>query len=147
MYKRQAEINTEFQKLLKAVSADNADGIDEERITELMNEKQRLTVQLEQYAACLLYTSDFVVWTGHFVSLLSVIGGWGGVLPPHFGQKKAGDLFSDFLLVVPLCGRRVFNCKDVYKRQAKPPFPVPPCGAGDFFFLQPSADIVRTMTV
>ena len=30
---------------------------------------------------------------------------------------------------------------------AKPPFPVPPCGAGDFFFLQPSADIVRTMTV
>ena len=27
-----------------------ADGIDEERITELMNEKQRLTVQLEQYA-------------------------------------------------------------------------------------------------
>ena len=48
---RIAEINTEFQKLLKAVSADNADGIDEERITELMNEKQRLTVQLEQYAA------------------------------------------------------------------------------------------------
>lgn len=37
--------------MLKAVSADNADGIDEERITELMNEKQRLTVQLEQYAA------------------------------------------------------------------------------------------------
>ena len=36
--------------MLKAVSADNADGIDEERITELMNEKQRLTVQLEQYA-------------------------------------------------------------------------------------------------
>ena len=32
--------------------------------------------------------------TGHFVSLLSVIGGWGGVLPPHFGQKKAGDLFQ-----------------------------------------------------
>jgi len=30
---------------------------------------------------------------------------------------------------------------------AKPPFPVPPCRAGDFFFLQPSADIVRTMTV
>ena len=48
---RIAEIDTEFQKMLKAVSADNADGIDEERITELMNEKQRLTVQLEQYAA------------------------------------------------------------------------------------------------
>ncbi len=48
---RIAEINAEFQKMLKAVSADNADGIDEERITKLMNEKQRLTVQLEQYAA------------------------------------------------------------------------------------------------
>lgn len=23
-----------------------------------------------------------------------IIGGWGGVLPPHFGQKKAGDLFQ-----------------------------------------------------
>ena len=48
---RIAEIDAEFQKMLKAVSANNADGIDEERITELMNEKQRLTVQLEQYAA------------------------------------------------------------------------------------------------
>lgn len=48
---RIAEIDAEFQKMLKAVSADNADGIDEERITELMNKKQRLTVQLEQYAA------------------------------------------------------------------------------------------------
>jgi len=27
------------------------------------------------------------------------------------GRKKAGDLFSDFLLGVPLCGRRVFSCK------------------------------------
>ena len=41
-----------------------------------------------------LNNRDFVVRTGHFVSLLSVIGGWGGVLPPHFGQKKAGDLFQ-----------------------------------------------------
>ena len=48
---RIAEIDAEFQKMLKSVSAVNADGIDEERITELMNEKQRLTVQLEQYAA------------------------------------------------------------------------------------------------
>ena len=48
---RIAEIDAEFQKMLKSVSADNADGIDEERITELMNEKQRLTVQIEQYAA------------------------------------------------------------------------------------------------
>ena len=58
-----------------------------------------------------LNNRDFVVWTGHFVSLLSVIDGWGGALPPHFGQKKAGDLFSDFLLGVPLCERRVFSCK------------------------------------
>ena len=41
-----------------------------------------------------LNNRDFVVWAGHFVSLLSVIGGWGGVLPPHFGRKKAGDLFQ-----------------------------------------------------
>ena len=47
---RIAEIDAEFQKMLKTVSADNTDGIDEERITELMNEKQGLTVQLEQYA-------------------------------------------------------------------------------------------------
>ena len=58
-----------------------------------------------------LHNRDFVVWTGHFVSLLSVIGGWGGVLPPHFGQKKSRQPFSDFLLGVPLCGRRVFSCK------------------------------------
>lgn len=45
------------------------------------------------------------------MSLLSLIGGRGGVLPPHFGQKKSRRPFSDFLLGVPLCGRRVFNCK------------------------------------
>jgi len=58
-----------------------------------------------------LHNRDFVVWAGHFVSLLSVIGGWGGVLPPHFGQKKSRRPFSDFLLGVPLCGRRVLSCK------------------------------------
>ena len=58
-----------------------------------------------------LNNRDFVVWTGLFVSLLSLIGGRGGVLPPHFGQKKSRRPFSDFLLGVPLCGRRVFNCK------------------------------------
>ena len=58
-----------------------------------------------------LHNRDFVVWTGHFVSLLSVIGGWGGVFLPHFGQKKSRRPFSDFLLGVPLCGRRVFSCK------------------------------------
>ena len=51
-----------------------------------------------------LNNRDFVVWTGHFVSLLSVIGGWGGVLPPHFGQKKSRRPFSDFLLGMPLGG-------------------------------------------
>ena len=45
-------------------------------------------------ALAALNNRDFVVWTGHFVSLLSVIGGWGGVFLPHFGQKKAGDLFQ-----------------------------------------------------
>ena len=59
-----------------------------------------------------LNNRDFVVWTGHFVSLLSVIGGWGGVLPPHFGQKKSRRPFSDFLLGVPLYGRRVFSCRN-----------------------------------
>ena len=43
-----------------------------------------------------LHNRDFVVWTGHFVSLLSVIGGWGGVLPPHFGQKKSRRPFFRF---------------------------------------------------
>lgn len=54
-----AKQNVEVLKTLKIhigmgltdeITADNADSIDEERITELMNEKQRLTVQLEQYA-------------------------------------------------------------------------------------------------
>uniref|UniRef100_UPI0040262F5E hypothetical protein n=1 Tax=Gemmiger formicilis TaxID=745368 RepID=UPI0040262F5E len=58
-----------------------------------------------------LHNRDFVVWTGHFVSLLSVIGGWGGVFLPHFGQKKSRKPFSDFLLGVSLYGRRVFSCK------------------------------------
>ena len=58
-----------------------------------------------------LYNRDFVVWTGYFVSLLSMLGGWCGVFLPHFGQKKSRQPFSDFLLGVPLCGRRVFSCK------------------------------------
>ena len=58
-----------------------------------------------------LHNRDFVVWTGHFVSLLSVVGGWGAVLPPHFGAEKSRRPFSDFLLGVPLRGRRVFSCK------------------------------------
>jgi len=43
---------------------------------------------------------NFIVWTGHFVSLLS-----------DFGQKKSRRPFSDFLLGVPLCKRRVFSCE------------------------------------
>lgn len=47
---RIAEIDAEFKQMLKAVSAENADAFDEERLGSLMNEKQRLTMQLEQYA-------------------------------------------------------------------------------------------------
>ena len=47
-----------------------------------------------------LHNRNFVVWTGHFVFLLS-----------DFGQKKSRRPFSDFLLGVPLCERRVFSCK------------------------------------
>ena len=43
------------------------------------------------------------------MSLLSVIGGWGGVLPPHFGQKKSRRPFSDFLLGGAAGGRLVFS--------------------------------------
>ncbi|EFQ05740.1 hypothetical protein HMPREF9436_02756 [Faecalibacterium cf. prausnitzii KLE1255] len=35
----------------------------------------------------------------------------GGVLPPHFRQKKSRRPFSDFLLGVPLCWRLIFSCK------------------------------------
>ena len=58
-----------------------------------------------------LHNRYFIVRTGHFVSLLSVIGGWGGVLPPLLGQKKSRQPFSDFLLGVPLYGRRLLSCK------------------------------------
>ena len=51
-----------------------------------------------------LNNRDFVVWTGHFVSLLSVIGGWGGVLPPHLGQKKSRRPFQISCSVVPPVG-------------------------------------------
>ena len=43
-----------------------------------------------------LNNRDFVMWTGHFVSLLSLIGGWGGVFLPHFGQKKSRRPFFRF---------------------------------------------------
>ena len=40
-----------------------------------------------------LHNRDFVVWTGHFVSLLSLIGGWVAFYHLIWGRKKAGDLF------------------------------------------------------
>ena len=51
-----------------------------------------------------LNNCDFVVWTGHFVSLLSMLGGWGGVLPPHFGQKKSRQPFQISCLVCRCVG-------------------------------------------
>lgn len=47
---RIAEIDAEFKKMLNAVSEGNIDTFDEEHANELMNEKQRLVGQLEQYA-------------------------------------------------------------------------------------------------
>ena len=54
-----------------------------------------------------LNNRDFVVWTGHFVSLLSVIGGWVGVFYPvaQVQNAEAEELestaakeFVDFLI-------------------------------------------------
>lgn len=47
---RIAEIDAEFKKMLSAVSEGNIETFDEGHANELMNEKQRLTIQLEQYA-------------------------------------------------------------------------------------------------
>ena len=55
-------------------------------------------------AVATLDDGDLIVWTGHFVSLLSVIGGWGGVLPPHLGQKKSRRPFQISCSVVPPVG-------------------------------------------
>ena len=49
-------------------------------------------------AVATLDDGNFIVWTGHFVSLLS-----------DFGQKKSRRPFSDFLLGMPLCERRIFS--------------------------------------
>lgn len=42
-----AEIDTEFKKMISQVSEDNADNFDEEYLSKLMEEKQKLTKQLE----------------------------------------------------------------------------------------------------
>lgn len=47
---RIAEIDAEFKKMLNAVSEGNIETFNEEHAGELMNEKQRLVLQLEQYA-------------------------------------------------------------------------------------------------
>lgn len=47
---RIAEIDAEFKKMLSAVSEGNIETFDEGHAGELMNEKQRLTIQLEQFA-------------------------------------------------------------------------------------------------
>lgn len=44
------KIDTEFKNMLQTISADNAENFDESRLTELMNEKQRLQQQLDGYA-------------------------------------------------------------------------------------------------
>ena len=41
-----------------------------------------------------LHNRNFVVWTGHFVSLLSLIYGWVAFCHLILGRKKAGDLFQ-----------------------------------------------------
>ena len=47
---RIAEINAEFHKMLKSISADTVEAFDEVKATELINEKSRLELQLAQYA-------------------------------------------------------------------------------------------------
>lgn len=47
---RIAEIDTEFHKMLTAISSDTVENFDEAKATELMNEKSRLEQQLAQYA-------------------------------------------------------------------------------------------------
>ena len=43
-----------------------------------------------------LHNRDFVVWTGHFVSLLSVIGGWGWRFSTSFWAEKKQETFFRF---------------------------------------------------
>ena len=55
-----------------------------------------------------LHNRDFVVWTGHFVSLL---GNWwmGWRFTTSFGAEKKQETFSDFLLGGAAGGRLVFS--------------------------------------
>ena len=56
-----------------------------------------------------LNNRDFVVWTGHFVSFGNWWMGWR--FTTSLGAEKKQETVSDFLLGVPLCGRRVFSYK------------------------------------
>lgn len=47
---RIAEIDTEFKQMLSKISSDTIESVDESQVSELMNEKQRLLQQLEQFA-------------------------------------------------------------------------------------------------
>ena len=47
---RIAQLDAEIKKMLNAVSAENVESFDEVRLTELVNEKQSLQKQLEDYA-------------------------------------------------------------------------------------------------
>ena len=47
---RIAEVEAEFQKMLKAIAADNVEAFDEETATRLMNEKSRLQQQFDNIA-------------------------------------------------------------------------------------------------
>ncbi|MCO7108206.1 hypothetical protein NIA69_02200 [Gemmiger formicilis] len=58
-----------------------------------------------------LNNRDFVVWTGHFVSFGNWWMGWR--FTTSFWAEKSRQPFSDFLLGVPLCERRVFSCKSL----------------------------------
>lgn len=47
---RIAEIDTEFKQMLEKISSDSTETFDENRVSELMDEKQQLMQQLEQYS-------------------------------------------------------------------------------------------------
>ena len=47
---RIAEIEAEFQKMLKAIAADNGEAFDEEKAKTLMDEKAKLQIQLDRIA-------------------------------------------------------------------------------------------------
>ena len=47
---RIAEVEAEFQKMLKAIAADNVEAFDEEKAKALMDEKAKLQIQLDRIA-------------------------------------------------------------------------------------------------